>query len=114
MKKPDETEKRIAIRNVEHLLGRARAKRDAWIAKVNAEPVSALEWAREGVEATITTEACEHALRALENGADLAEHATAQALRFGLFPVASTGLLDAAIQAFRVAAWARIAEAAQR
>jgi hypothetical protein len=92
---------------------RATARRDAWIAMVNEATIRALEWSREGVEAAIVVETCDHALRALDNEADLEKHARAQAFRYGAFPPASTGLLDAEINAYRVAAWIRIADEAR-
>lgn len=92
---------------------RAAANRAAWIDMVNGETMRALEWSRQGVEAAVLVEALDHALRALDNGANLEEHARAQAFRYGAFPPASTGLIDAEINAFRVAAWIRIADEAR-
>lgn len=114
-KAPSPATKAPTIRDViAYIRASKLAQRTAWIDMVNAETMHALEWARSGVEATIVVDTCDHALRALDNGADLEAHALAQALRLGAFPPASTGLLDAEINAYRVAAWIRIADEAKQ
>ena len=93
---------------------RAGDTRKAWVAKVQQDPMCALEWSRDGVRAVVTFAVCSDTLQGFENGAtdeQVLAFVTRDLLSKARFPVASTGLLDAELQGFRCAALAEIVEA---